>query len=107
MRAVVQRVSSSRVLSGERLLGQIDGGLLVLLGITHAATAEDAERLAGEISRLRIFADGDGKMHRALASVGGPILLASQFTLCGDARSGNRRSYTRAAPPETAIPLYE
>ncbi len=107
MRAVVQRVSSSRVLSGERLLGQIDGGLLVLLGITHADTAEDAERLAGKISRLRIFADDDGKMNRALANVGGAILVVSQFTLYGDARSGNRPSYTRAAPPETAIPLYE
>ncbi len=107
MRAVVQRVISSRVTSGERVLGQIGPGLMVLLGVTHADTADDAERLAGKISRLRIFADEAGKMNRALANVGGEVLVVSQFTLFADARSGNRPSYTQAAPPETAVPLYE
>lgn len=103
----MQRVSRGRVTSGGRELGSIGPGLVVLLGVTHADTAEAAERLAGKIARLRVFSDDAGKMNLALANVGGQVLVVSQFTLYADARSGNRPGYTRAAPPETAIPLYE
>lgn len=107
MRAVVQRVSHSRVSSGGKVLGEIGPGLVVLLGITHADTSEDAERLATKISKLRIFSDDQGKMNLALDRVDGELLVISQFTLFADARQGNRPSYTNAARPETAIPLYE
>ncbi len=107
MRAVVQRVSSSSVSSEGRLLGEIGPGLMVLLGVTHADTAEDAERLAGKITRLRIFSDDEGKMNLSLSNIGGELLVVSQFTLFADARSGNRPSYSQAARPETAVPLYE
>lgn len=107
MRAVVQRVSSSSVSSEGRLLGEIGPGLMVLLGVTHADTADDAERLAGKITRLRIFSDDEGKMNLSLANIGGELLVVSQFTLFADARSGNRPSYTQAARPDTAVPLYE
>lgn len=107
MRAVVQRVSSSSVSSEGRLLGEIGPGLMVLLGVTHADTAEDAERLAGKITRLRIFSDDEGKMNLSLSNIGGELLVVSQFTLFADARSGNRPGYSQAARPETAVPLYE
>lgn len=107
MRALVQRVSRSSVVSEGRLLGEIGAGLLVLLGVTHSDTADDAERLAAKIGRLRIFPDDAGKMNLSLANVGGEVLVVSQFTLYGDARSGNRPGYSQAARPETAVPLYE
>ncbi len=107
MRALIQRVSSASVSSEGAELGSIGQGLLVLLGITHADTAEAAERLASKIVRLRIFSDEAGKMNLALPNVGGSLLVVSQFTLYADTRSGNRPGYTRAAPPETAVPLYE
>lgn len=107
MRAVIQRVSSARVTSEERLLGEIDRGLLVLLGVTHEDTEADAERLACKISRLRIFSDEQGKMNLALSAVNGELLVVSQFTLFADVRSGNRPGYSLAARPETAVPMYE
>jgi len=107
VRALLQRVSSAAVSSEGRELGRIGPGLVVLLGITHADTAEDAEKLAGKIGRLRIFTDEDGKMNLSLANVGGSLLVISQFTLFADARSGNRPGYSMAARPETAVPLYE
>jgi D-tyrosyl-tRNA(Tyr) deacylase len=103
----VQRVAWSRVKSGDSLLGEIGPGLLVLLGITHSDTTENAARLASKISRLRIFSDADGKMNLSLANVGGSVLVVSQFTLYADTRSGNRPGYSAAARPDTAIPLYE
>ncbi len=106
MRALIQRVSSATVTSEGTELGSIGQGLLVLLGITHADTAEGAERLASKIVRLRIFSDEAGKMNLALPNVGGSLLVVSQFTLYADTRSGSRPGYTRAAPPETAVPLY-
>jgi len=106
MRALLQRVSSAAVTSGGRQLGRIGPGLVVLLGITHSDTAEDAERLARKITRLRIFNDDDGKMNLSLANTGGELLVISQFTLYADARSGNRPGYSTAARPETAEPLY-
>lgn len=107
MRAVVQRVSASRVSSGGRVLGEIGPGFNVLLGITHDDTAGLAERLAAKISKLRLFSDEQGKMNLSLDQVGGEVLVISQFTLFADARAGNRPSYTQAARPETAVPLYE
>ena len=107
MRAVVQRVSASRVSSGGRVLGEIGPGFNVLLGITHDDTTELAERLAAKISKLRLFSDEQGKMNLSLDQVGGEVLVISQFTLFADARAGNRPSYTQAARPETAVPLYE
>ena len=107
MRAVVQRVSEARVRSEGRLLGSIGPGLLVLLGVTHDDSEAEAVRLAGKISRLRIFADEAGRMNLALNAVGGELLVVSQFTLFADVRSGNRPGYSLAARPETAIPLYE
>jgi D-tyrosyl-tRNA(Tyr) deacylase len=107
VRALLQRVSWGRVRSGDRLLGEIGPGLVVLLGITHSDTTDSAERLARKVARLRIFSDAEGKMNLALPNVGGSVLVVSQFTLYADTRSGNRPGYSAAAAPETAIPLYE
>jgi D-tyrosyl-tRNA(Tyr) deacylase len=107
MRVVLQRVSHARVVIAGEVVGQIGPGLLVLLGVTHTDTAEDARRLADKIVGLRIFNDADGKMNLGLLDVGGAILVVSQFTLHGDCRKGRRPSFVDAAPPEVAIPLYE
>jgi D-aminoacyl-tRNA deacylase len=107
MRAVVQRVSrASVVIDGERV-GAIDTGLVVLLGIAHADTPEQATWLAEKIAGLRIFNDADGKMNRDLTEINGAMLIVSQFTLYGDCRKGKRPSFIDAAPPSIAIPLYE
>ena len=106
MRAVVQRVSKARVLVGDEVAGEIGRGLLVLLGVTHDDTAEQARWLADKIVGLRIFNDAGGKMNCSLADVGGSVLVVSQFTLYGDCRKGRRPSFIEAAPPEKAIPLY-
>ena len=87
--------------------GAIWPGLCVLLGVARADTAEDAVRLAGKIARLRIFADEEGRFDRSLLDVGGSALVVSQFTLLADTAKGNRPSFTDAAPPEAAEPLYE
>ncbi|NLM78323.1 MAG: D-tyrosyl-tRNA(Tyr) deacylase [Ruminococcaceae bacterium] len=108
MRALVQRVARARVsetLSGE-ILGEIESGLLVFLGVTHDDSAEDAAWLAGKVARLRVFADDDGKMNRSVAAVGGSVLVVSQFTLYGDVRRGNRPGFDRAARPDAAEALY-
>lgn len=107
MRAVVQRVSSASVAISGGITAAIQGGLLVLLGIEDADTAEDIEWLAGKIARLRIFADDAGAMNRSVQETGGDILVVSQFTLFASTKKGNRPSYIRAARPEVAIPLYE
>jgi D-tyrosyl-tRNA(Tyr) deacylase len=107
MRAVVQRVSQARVVVDQEVLGQIGRGLLVLLGVAHDDTVEQARWLADKIVGLRIFRDEDGKMNRSLADVGGEVLVVSQFTLYGDCQKGRRPSFVDAAPPELAIPLYE
>ena len=107
MRAVVQRVAEARVLVAGELVGEIRSGLCVLLGIAGADSAEDADRLAGKVARLRIFEKEDGKFDRSLLDVGGDALVVSQFTLIADTRKGNRPSFTGAAPPEFAEPLYE
>jgi D-tyrosyl-tRNA(Tyr) deacylase len=107
MRAVVQRVSRASVAIDGKTVGAIETGLVVLLGITHDDTPENARWLAEKIVGLRIFNDVDGKMNRDLVDVGGAMLIVSQFTLYGDSRKGKRPSFIDAAPPPVAIPLYE
>ncbi len=107
MRAVLQRVRRAKVTVDGTVVGEVAHGLLVLLGITHADTIDDARKLADRTVGLRIFADAEGKMNRSVADVGGGVLVVSQFTLYGDCRKGRRPSFIHAAPPELAIPLYE
>ena len=116
MRAVVQRVSSSRVTVDERVTGEVKKGLLVLLGVTHDDTSKDVDYMVDKVTNLRIFEDENDKMNLSLKDVGGQILLkdiegevmaVSQFTLYGDARKGRRPSFSDAARPDVANPLYE
>ena len=107
MRAVLQRVTRARVLIDGEEVGAIGPGLLVLLGVTHADTAEDARWLAEKTVGLRVFNDADGKMNLGVTDVGGSVLVVSQFTLYGDAQKGRRPSFIAAARPEQAVPLYE
>jgi D-tyrosyl-tRNA(Tyr) deacylase len=107
MRAVIQRVSRASVTIAGEVVGAIDRGLLVLLGVTHTDTPAQARWLAEKIVGLRIFNDADGKMNLGLSDIGGSVLVVSQFTLYGDAQKGRRPSFIAAARPEQAIPLYE
>jgi D-tyrosyl-tRNA(Tyr) deacylase len=107
MRAVIQRVSRASVEVDGELVGAIDAGLCVLVGVTHSDSDALARKLAERLWKLRIFADDDGKMNRSVADIGGSLLIISQFTLYGDARKGNRPSYIDAARPEQAEPLIE
>jgi D-tyrosyl-tRNA(Tyr) deacylase len=107
MRAVCQRVARAEVRVGDTVAGRIDAGLVVLLGVGHDDTSDDAERLAGKIARLRIFEDDAGKFDRSLLDTAGATLVVSQFTLVADTRKGNRPSFSGAAPPDVAQPLYE
>jgi D-aminoacyl-tRNA deacylase len=107
MRAVVQRVSSSRVVVAGEVVGAIGRGLLVLLGVRTADTAEQARWLADKVVGLRIFEDEQGKMNVSVADAGGSVLVVSQFTLYGDCSKGRRPSFIDAARPEVAEPLYE
>jgi D-aminoacyl-tRNA deacylase len=106
MKAVVQRVSSARVEVDGEITGEIDRGLLVLLGVAREDEEKDAAWMAEKIVGLRIFEDSEGKMNRALLDVEGALLAVSQFTLLGDSRKGRRPSFIAAAPPETAEALY-
>jgi D-aminoacyl-tRNA deacylase len=103
VRAVVQRVSRARTTPG----GEIDAGLLVLLGVAVGDGPEDAERLAGKVARLRVFPDEEGKFDRSVLDTRGEALIVSQFTLIADTAKGNRPSFTEAARPDEAEPLYE
>jgi len=107
MRAVIQRVSKARVTIEEKINGQIENGLLVLMGIEDADTAEDIEWLSARIVNLRIFNDEKGVMNISVKDISGNILLISQFTLHASTKKGNRPSYIRASKPDIAIPLYE
>jgi D-tyrosyl-tRNA(Tyr) deacylase len=107
MRAVLQRVRKARVVVGEEIVGSIEGGLLVLLGVAPTDTLAQAQWLADKVVGLRIFNDADGKMNLGLADVGGSVLVVSQFTLYGDARKGRRPSFIGAAGPDIAVPMYE
>ncbi len=105
MRAVVQRVSEASVMVEGRLVGAIERGFLVLLGVTHTDGEDEAVWLARKIGGLRIFEDEAGKFNRSLTDVDGAVLVVSQFTLYGDARKGRRPSFTDAARPDHAEPL--
>lgn len=107
MRAVVQRVSRASVKVEDQFVGQIDAGLLVLLGVTNDDSETDANYLADKIVGLRIFEDAEGKMNLPVGETGGAILAVSQFTLFGDVRRGKRPSFDAAARPEQAKKLYE
>lgn len=107
MRAVVQRVSSARVRVGDRLVGEIGSGLLVFAGVERGDGSDDIKYIAGKVSSLRIFEDADGKMNLSIADVEGAVLAVSQFTLCGDSRSGRRPSFDEAEAPAAARPLYD
>ena len=107
MRAVLQRVTRARVTVGDEVTGQIERGLVVLLGVEQDDTDADAHQLADKTIQLRIFDDAEGKMNLALADVGGSVLVVSQFTLLGDCRKGRRPSFIQAAAPELAERLYE
>jgi D-aminoacyl-tRNA deacylase len=105
LRAVVTRVSKASVEIGGQVYGQIERGFLILLGVGPADTEEEALRLAEKICRLRVFEDENGKMNLDLESVGGALLVVSQFTLYADLKS-RRPGFSHAARPEQAIPLY-
>ena len=107
MRAVIQRVSKASVDIEGKVTGQINKGLLILLGIEDADTNEDIEWLSGKIVNLRVFDDENGVMNRSVLEVDGDILLISQFTLHASTRKGNRPSYIKASKPDFAIPMYE
>jgi len=107
MRAVVQRVTKASVSVDNQVIGKIDAGIVVLLGVGNGDTLEDAKYMAEKCVNLRIFSDEDGKMNLSLLDVGGEALIISQFTLYGDCRRGRRPSYSDSATPDVAKELYE
>ena len=107
LRAVVQRVTRSKVTVDGNVTGKIDKGLMVLLGVGHEDTEKDAEYMLEKILKLRIFEDHHEKMNLSLMDIEGELLVVSQFTLYADCRKGRRPSFTNAAPPEPANKLYE
>jgi D-tyrosyl-tRNA(Tyr) deacylase len=106
MRACVQRVSSASVTVDGRITGQIERGLVVLLGVQQGDADADLRWMVDKLVNLRIFADDAGKMNRSLVEAGGAMLVVSQFTLLGDCRKGRRPSFIDAAPPEIAEQMY-
>lgn len=107
MRAVVQRVTRASVSVDNQIVGKIDKGIVILLGVGNGDNLEDAKYLAEKCVNLRIFSDDDGKMNLSLLDVGGEALIISQFTLYGDCRRGRRPSYSDSAAPDVAKELYE
>lgn len=107
MRVVIQRVSEASVRVNDAIVGSINIGLMILLGIEDADTKEDIEWLSNKIVNLRIFNDEQGVMNKSLLETDGNILLISQFTLYASTKKGNRPSYIKASKPNIAIPLYE
>ncbi len=107
MRAIVQRVKHAQVSVEGRVVGRIERGLLILLGVAAGDTGADAGEIANRILRMRIFADPAGKMNLDLGAVGGQLLVVSQFTLLADTSAGRRPSFSGAAPPQEAHELYE
>ncbi|MGE7593017.1 D-aminoacyl-tRNA deacylase [Peribacillus frigoritolerans] len=107
MRVVLQRSKAAKVVVADQIIGQIDSGLVLLVGVTHGDTIDDAAYLAEKIVNLRIFEDENEKMNHSLLDVGGSILSVSQFTLYGDCRKGRRPNFMDAARPEEANGLYE
>ena len=107
MRVVVQRARKAQVRVDDEVVGSIDSGLMLLVGVTHTDTVEDAAYVADKIANLRIFEDENEKMNLSLLDVGGQILSVSQFTLYGDCRKGRRPNFMDAAKPEHATSIYE
>ncbi|WP_078428974.1 D-aminoacyl-tRNA deacylase [Alkalihalobacterium alkalinitrilicum] len=107
MKVVLQRVSEASVKVNEEVVGKINSGLMLLVGITHEDTIEDVKYLSDKIVNLRIFEDEEDKLNLSLLDVGGQILSISQFTLYGDCRKGRRPNFMGAAKPDIAEPLYE
>lgn len=107
MRVVIQRVQNASVKIADEVVGEIESGLLVLLGVEEADTEEDITWLVRKISRLRIFDDANGVMNESLIDTGKQVLVVSQFTLHASTRKGNRPSYIKAARPEVAEPMYK
>ncbi|HTW64028.1 MAG TPA: D-aminoacyl-tRNA deacylase [Bryobacteraceae bacterium] len=107
MRIVLQRVTRAHVEVAGETVGSIGPGLVILVGVTHADTHDDADYLASKVVQLRIFSDEAGRMNRGLLDAGGALLVVSQFTLYGDCRKGRRPGFDRAAPPDLARGLYE
>jgi len=107
VRVVLQRVTSARVTVGERVTGEIGGGLLLLVGFRPGDDEAALAWMADKVVGLRIFGDAEGKMNLSVEEVGGDVLVVSQFTLYGDTRKGRRPSFIEAAPPSEAIPLYQ
>lgn len=107
MRVLLQRVSQASVTVDGHIVGEIGPGLLLLVGVGHGDSEREAEWLAEKVAGLRLFADDEGKMNRAVTDVGGSALVVSQFTLYGDASRGRRPSFTEAGPPALANRLYE
>jgi D-tyrosyl-tRNA(Tyr) deacylase len=107
MRAVLQRVTRASVSAEGQVVGEIGRGLVVLLGVARDDGLQDVKYLAEKITGIRLFDDADGQMNLSVLDAGGALLVISQFTLYGDARRGRRPSWSKAAPPEIAGPLYE
>lgn len=107
MRIIVQRSKEASVTVEEKVIGKIEQGFVLLVGVTHEDREEDAAYLADKIVHLRIFEDENGKMNRSLLDVGGSILSVSQFTLYGDCRKGRRPNFMGAAKPEYALGIYQ
>ena len=107
MLAVIQRVTSAKVIVDSKIVGECQKGFAILLGVAKGDSLEDADLLASKISKLRVFEDENGKMNKALDDVGGSCVVVSQFTLMADYSHGNRPSFFDAAPPDFAQPTYE
>lgn len=107
MRVVIQRVKQAKVEIDQQVIGEIEQGLLLLLGIESEDTSEDIDWLCKKINSLRIFSDEEGKMNKDIVEINGAFLVVSQFTLHAKTKKGNRPSFIHAAPPTIAIPLYE
>ena len=107
MRVVLQRVSHASVTVEEKVIGQIQRGFLLLVGVTHDDAMEDMEYLVRKIVQMRIFEDEEGKLNRSIQDVGGEILSVSQFTLYADTKKGNRPSFSKAAPGDVALEMFE
>lgn len=107
MRVVIQRVSEASVTVDKKIVGQINHGLLILLGVEPIDTLEDIDWLCKKITGLRIFDDADGVMNLSVQDVSGELLVVSQFTLFASTKKGNRPSYLRAAKPDISVPMYE
>ena len=107
MRVVLQRVSHASVTVEEKVIGKIERGFLLLVGVTHDDAMEDMEYLVRKIVQMRIFEDEEGKLNRSIQDIGGEILSVSQFTLYAETKKGNRPSFSKAAPGDVAIEMFE